>query len=82
MRTTLTIEDDVAALLERARSSGARSLKDVVNDALRRGLEAMNAPGPERPRYDTPTSDLGRCIIGGLDDVPEALVAAEGEDFR
>ena len=82
MRTTLTIEDDVAALIERARSSTARSLKDVVNDALRRGLQAMNAPAPERPRYDTPASDLGRCLIGGLDDVAEALAAAEGEGFR
>lgn len=82
MRTTLTIEDDVAALLERARSSSARSLKDVVNDALRRGLQIMNAPGPDQPRYDTPTSDLGRCVIGGLDDVAEALAAAEGENFR
>jgi len=42
----------------------------------------MNAPAPERPRYDTPASDLGRCLIGGLDDVAEALAAAEGEGFR
>ena len=82
MRTTLTIEDDVAVLIARARSSSARSLKDVVNDALRRGLQAMNAPGPDRPRYDTPTSDLGRCFLGVLDDVAEALAATEGEDFR
>lgn len=42
----------------------------------------MNAPGPDRPRYDTPTSDLGRCFLGALDDVAEALAAIEGEDFR
>ena len=82
MRTTLTIEDDVAVLIARARSSSARSLKAVVNEALRRGLQAMNAPGPDRPRYDTPTSDLGRCFLGALDDVAEALAATEGEDFR
>ena len=81
MRTTLTIEDDVAVLIARARSSSARSLKDVVNDALRRGLRAMNAPGPDRPRYETPASDLG-CFLGSLDDVAEALAAAEGEDFK
>jgi hypothetical protein len=35
----LTIEDDVAALLERLR----RSLKDLVNEGLRRGLQEMAA---------------------------------------
>ena len=38
MRTTLTLDDDLfMALNERARSTG-RTFKEVVNDALRRGL--------------------------------------------
>lgn len=38
MRTTLTLDDDLfMALNERARESG-RSFKEVVNEALRRGL--------------------------------------------
>ncbi|HVF07862.1 MAG TPA: ribbon-helix-helix protein, CopG family, partial [Actinomycetota bacterium] len=38
-RTTLTLEDDVAARLrEEARRQG-RSLREVVNEALRAGLE-------------------------------------------
>ena len=38
MRTTLTIEDDVAVRLERLRRERDTNLKDVVNDALRQGL--------------------------------------------
>jgi hypothetical protein len=38
MRTTLTLDDDVAAKLQaKARKSG-RPFKEVVNDALRTGL--------------------------------------------
>lgn len=81
MRTTLSLDDDVAVLIERARAKGERSLKDIVNEALRRGLRQMEEPEPRGPRYATPSSDLGRCLLGTLDDVAEALAVAEGEDF-
>lgn len=81
MRTTLSLDDDVAVLIERARAKGAGSLKEVVNEALRRGLRQMEEPEPERRRYVTTSSDLGRCFVGTLDDVAEALAVAEGEDF-
>ena len=82
MRTTLSLDDDVAVMIERIRARGGRSLKDVVNEALRRGLRQMEEPEPDRPAYRTPSSDLGRCLVGTLDDVAEALVVAEGEHFR
>jgi hypothetical protein len=37
MRTTLTLDDDVAAALERLRRSRRIGLKRLVNEALRRG---------------------------------------------
>jgi hypothetical protein len=40
MRTTLTLEPDVANLLREAIEREHASLKDVVNEALRRGLRA------------------------------------------
>ena len=40
MRTTLTLDPDVAALLKKALAKGDQSFKDVVNSALRKGLEA------------------------------------------
>ena len=81
MRTTLTLEDDVAAMLERVRSSRRLGLKEAVNEALRQGLTQMAAP-PARREYRTRGRDLGQCLIGSLDDVAEALAIAEGEDFR
>lgn len=38
MRTTLTIDDDLAGILQRRSRELGKSLKETVNDALRRGL--------------------------------------------
>ena len=82
MRTTLTLEDDVAALLSRVQKARKLGLKEAVNDGLRNGLKQMLGPaGPPKP-FKTKSVDLGRCLIGNLDDVAEALAAAEGEGFR
>lgn len=39
MRTTLTLDDDLAMLLKREAESSGRPFRDIVNEALRRGLE-------------------------------------------
>jgi Arc/MetJ family transcription regulator len=41
MRTTLTLDADVSIELETLRRQQGLSLKDAVNNALRRGLRAM-----------------------------------------
>jgi hypothetical protein len=82
MRTTLSLDPDVAILLARVRHSRKASLKDVVNEALRQGLEQMTRKTGRRGRYRTPPVSLGRCRVGSLDDVSEALALAEGEAFR
>lgn len=51
MRTTLTLDDDIARQLrDEARRTG-RSFKDVVNDALKRGLAAGASPSPRPGRF-------------------------------
>jgi hypothetical protein len=51
VRTTLTLDDDVARrLTERSRTSGA-SFKQVVNEALRAGLEGSDKPAPAPPPF-------------------------------
>ena len=57
MKTTLTFDDDVAAALERARRTRNASLKDVVNDALRRGLNDLSTA---LDRADANESDAER----------------------
>lgn len=81
MRTTLTLDPDLAsALRERQRRSG-RTWKEVVNDAIRRGLEAAPADEPREP-YATPSYDPGPPRVQGVHSVHEILAIAEGEDFR
>lgn len=82
MRTTLTLDEDVAALLERERRRRKAKLKDIVNEALREGLARLQDPGPRRRTFRTRTVSLGACRMGSLDDVAEALAVAEGDSFR
>jgi hypothetical protein len=82
MRTTLTLDDDVAAVLERLRKAREQSLKDLVNEALRRGLKEMGAWPQRREPFRTSSVDVGRSRIGSIDNVAEALAVAEGESFR
>ena len=51
MRTTLTLDPDVAALLKKAVAKGDASFKNVVNSALRRGLEAGRQLGVPKKRW-------------------------------
>ena len=75
MRTTLTIDDDVAVQLERVRRSLDLSLKDLVNDALRRGLREMSAKPKKRKPFRTKTYDCGRALISVDDDCDPPVVS-------
>lgn len=80
MRTTLTIEDDVAVRLERLRRSG-RTLKDVVNQALRVGLDKLDEkPPPARCDYTMPM-DLGEPLVD-VTDVSEVLDMLDVEEWK
>lgn len=82
MRTTLTLDDDVAARIERLRQSGDESFKDLVNDLLRRGLNDRERPREEREPYRIRPHAAGRCFAPSLDCLHDALVIAEGEAYK
>jgi len=82
MRTTLTLDDDVAAALERLRRARDASLKDVVNDALRRGLSELAVRPKRRETFRTKSVELGGLRIVGIDNVSESLAIAEDEAFK
>ncbi|MDX2236038.1 MAG: hypothetical protein NW203_00600 [Hyphomonadaceae bacterium] len=77
MRTTLTLDDDVAIQIERLRKERDMALKDVVNEALRRGLMDL-AKRPKAPRYETGVHDAGAVLM----DVKEALAMLDEEYDR
>ena len=82
MRTTLTLDDDVAVVLERLRKQRDASLKELVNEALRRGLRDMNSRPKRREPVRTRSVALGRLRIAGIDNIAEALAIAEGETCK
>lgn len=82
MRTTLTLDEDVAVQLERLRALRDRPFKRLVNDVLRAGLAQMERKeNPSRGPY-TRTVSLGKPRLPDLDDVSETLAVVEGDDYR
>ena len=55
-RTTLTLDDRIAAQLKRIASDTSRPFKVVVNETLRAGLQARRATGGARPYRLKPVS--------------------------
>lgn len=83
MRTTLTIDADVAAQLEDARRIRRATFKQVVNEALREGLQVMNAGGKaSRKPFRMEPFDYGEPRLPNLDNIAEVLAFAEGEAFK
>ncbi|MGH9257809.1 MAG: hypothetical protein ACRD3C_24890 [Vicinamibacterales bacterium] len=82
MRTTVTLDDDVAVRLEQERRKRRTSLKSVLNDVLRAGLDAVQAPKRHRQLFRTKGFDLGPSLVGSLDNIEEVLSRAEGESHR
>ncbi len=82
MRTTLTIDDDVAAAIERLRHGRDTSLKEIINEALRRGIKEMGTRTKRRTTFRTRSVDLGALQVPSLDNISELLAVAEGETFK
>jgi hypothetical protein len=82
MRTTLTIEDDVVVRLEQERRRQRVSFKEIVNEVLRAGLDALERPKSHRVQFQTRGFSLGPSQVGSLDNTEEVLSRAEGEDHK
>ena len=76
------MDKDVAAQINRLRKEREASLKKVINDVLRVGLQETETSDRKRKPYRTKGISIGRCLSGSIDDVSEALAVAEGESFR
>lgn len=82
MRTTMTLEKDVAVRLERLARQRRQPMKAVVNEVLRAGLAEVERPAAPRAPFRTAGFDLGPSLVGSLDDVEGVLARVEGEAHR
>lgn len=82
MQTTLILDDDVAVTLERLRETRGESLKTLINQALREGLQRLESSREKPEPFRTKTVNLGRCYLENLDNVAEVLARVEGEAYR
>ncbi len=82
MRTTLTLDDDVAVQIERLRREKDATLKDVINDALRRGLREMARKPKPRKRFRTRVLNGPKPLLPSFDNVAEVIAFGEGDDFK
>ncbi len=64
MRTTLTLEEDLAVILQKQSAVTGTSFKKIVNSAIRRGLNADSSTVPRR-RVVVRPHDFG--VSPGLD---------------
>lgn len=78
MRTTLSLEADVAQRLRQELASGKKSLKQVINERLRQGFGLKTAA--PRPRFRIEPHTSGYCPgidRGRLNQMVDELAADE-----
>ena len=82
MRTTLTLDDDVAAKLKAESRRAGRPFKEIVNETLRSGLATRRAVA-HRQAFKITARDLGHLRPGlSLDNVAEIIEQVEGSLHR
>jgi len=82
MRTTLTLDDDVAAKLKAESRRAGRPFRDIVNETLRRGLADRRITA-SRQAFKVRVRDLGDLRPGlALDNVAELIEQVEGSLHR
>jgi len=80
MRTTLTLDPDVAAMLKKEMRQQKATLKETINKALRAGLQAPPHAGAPPQPYRMGTLSLGKLLIN-IDCASEALALLDDLDF-
>jgi hypothetical protein len=82
VRTTLTLEDDVAARLRAEARRTGRPFKTLVNEALRAGLQQKRLSRTKQ-QFTIESHDFGGLHPGvSLDNIGELLERIEGPDYR
>jgi hypothetical protein len=82
MRTTLTLDEDVAAKLRAESRRAGRPFREIVNETLRRGLVSRRVAS-QRQSFKITARDPGDLKPGlSLDNVAELVEHVEGSLYR
>jgi hypothetical protein len=82
MRTTLTLDEDVATKLKAESRRAGRPFREIVNETLRCGLASRRITG-DRKAFKITARDLGELKPGlSLDNVAELVEQVEGSLHR
>ena len=82
MRTTLTLDDDVAAKLKAESRRAGRPFREIVNETLRRGLTSRRVTA-RRQAFKISARDLGDLKPGlSLDRVADLIEHVESSLHR
>ena len=81
MRTTLTIDDDIAVLVEQEQRRSGESFKSTVNALLRRGLMNSQEKAATKPFEVTPIP-MGLPPGLSYDCIPKLLDELDGPYHR
>lgn len=73
MRTTVTLDPDVKALLTEAAYRIGKPFKTTLNDAVRAGLAPATAANARRQPPDWPCHDMGAPLV----DLTKAMTLAD-----
>jgi len=81
MRTTLTLDEDVAQRTKKLATKLKKPFKVLLNEALRKGLDYIEKPQKSR-HYRTIPHEMGLLEGLSLDNIQELLAQVEGENRR
>lgn len=83
MRTTLTIDDDVAFGLKKVQDEEpTKSFKEIVNEVMRNGLKVIQGQKRKPKRFVVKPFDLGLREGLSYDNIEELLDIVEGPNRR
>lgn len=82
MRTTLTLDEDIAERLQAESQRTGRSFKEVVNEHLRISLARSRALKSTAEFRVAPADLGGRAAGGSYDDIASVLEESEGVEHR
>lgn len=81
MRISISLDDDVAALVGLILKIRNTTMKLLVNEALRHGLQRICEPRIPTA-FRTQAIDLGKCYFPNFDKTWEVIAEADGTSYK